>query len=209
MNRFYDTLAALAVILTPAAMMIAFGWSAYNAVLAKTGVGWLSIAAGIATAAAIEVVGMVAGETALWLNAQGDRHWTTAAAILVVYVAAGLFILRGSALMPLPVLAGSVYILVGLRARAAREQAGVTRHAAETAAWEREKWHVMQADRTRIKLATVEHHAGTEPALISIERAQAAHERAQAAHACEQCDRSFASVQALNAHRRFCTRITE
>lgn len=205
MSRFYDTLAALAMILTPAAMMIAFGWSAYSAVLAETGVWWLSIAAGIATAAAIEVVGMVAGETALWLNAQGDRHWTIAAAILAVYVAAGLYILRDTALMPLPVLAGSVYILVGLRARAAREQVAANGRVAEAAAWEREKWHAIQADRTRIKLA----QATSRPASISIEPAPISIEPTQATHACEQCGRSFASVQALNAHKRFCARVTE
>ena len=205
MSRFYDTLAALAMILTPAAMMIAFGWSAYSAVLAETGVGWAAIAAGFATAAAIEVVGMVAGETALWLNAQGDRHWTIAAAILAVYVAAGLYILRDTALMPLPVLAGSVYILVGLRARAAREHAATNGRATEAAAWEREKWHAIQADRTRIKLA----QATSRPASISIEPAPISIEPTQATHACEQCGRSFASVQALNAHKRFCARVTE
>ena len=197
MTRFYDTLAALAVVLTPVAMMTAFGWSAYSAVLSETGSATLALLSGVATAAAVEVIGMVAGETALWFHGRGDRRWMTAAAILVLYVAFGLYILRGTRLMPLPILAGAVYVLVGLRAQAAREVAAANGHDAEAAAWEREKWHVMQADRTRIKLATVEHHASTEPALISIEPARAA-------HVCEQCDRTFASVQALNAHKRFC-----
>ena len=200
MNRFYDALAALAVILTPVAMMTAFGWSAYTAILAETGVPALAALSGIATAAAIEVIGIVAGETALWFHGRNDRRWMTAGAILALYVVFGLVILRGSALMLLPLMAGSVYALVGLRAQAARETAAENGHNTAAMEWEREQWRIRQADRTRVKLAEVATSASTEPA-------QSKTEPAPSGQVCEDCGKTFATVQALNAHRRFCAGI--
>lgn len=204
MTRFYNILAALAVILTPVAMMTAFGWSAYSAVLAETGAPILAAVSGIATAAAIEVIGIVAGETALWFHGRHDARWKTAALILTLYVLFGLYILAGTRLAPLPVMAGAVYVLVGLRAQAARETAAENGHAAASVAWEQERWRIAQADRTRIKLAQAStalalpsHDASTMPA-------SNLHDASTQSHICERCERQFASVQALNAHKRFC-----
>ena len=71
MTRFYNALSALAVVLTPVAMMAALGWAVYAAMLKMTGVIWLAVVSGLATAAALEVVGIVAGETALWFHRYG------------------------------------------------------------------------------------------------------------------------------------------
>lgn len=200
MTRFYNALAALAVILTPVAMMTAFGWAAYVAVLDETGAPILAAVSGIATAAAIEVIGIVAGETALWFHGRNDARWKVAALILALYVAFGLYVLNGTRLAPLPILAGAVYVLVGLRAQAAREVDAENGHAASADAWEQEKWRIAQADKTRIKIArasTQWHYASTVPA-------PSAHEPAPSGHVCDRCDRQFATVQALNAHKRFC-----
>lgn len=212
MTRFYDTLAALAVVLTPVAMMTAFGWSAYISVLSETGSATLALLSGVATAAAVEVIGMVAGETTLWFHGRGDRRWMTAAAILALYVLFGLYILGGTRLAPLPIMAGAVYVLVGLRAQAAREVDTENGHATEAAAWEQERWRIAQADRTRIKLA----QASTALALPSHEPAQSEHNASTPlhdasiqSHVCERCERQFASVQALNAHKRFCATESE
>ena len=205
MTRFYNILAALAVILTPVAMMTAFGWSAYSAVLAETGAPILAAVSGIATAAAIEVIGIVAGETALWFHGRHDARWKTAALILTLYVLFGLYILRGTRLAPLPIMAGAVYVLVGLRAQAAREVEKENGRATEAVAWEQEKWRIAQADRTRIKLA----QASTALALPSHEPASSAHDASTQSHTCERCERQFASVQALNAHKRFCATESE
>lgn len=210
MNRFYNTLAALAVILTPVAMMTAFGWSAYTAILAQTGVPALAAISGLATAAAVEAVGIVAGETALWFHSRHDRRWWTAGAILALYVAFGLVVLRGTPLALLPVLAGAVYVLVGLRAQAARETAAANGHEAAAAEWEREQWRVRQADKTRLKLAEIEQRASIEPAASYPLLAHAGTNGTGPAHepaVCQQCGRNFATVQALNAHRRFCSAI--
>lgn len=212
MTRFYNILAALAVILTPVAMMTAFGWSAYSAVLAETGAPILAAVSGIATAAAIEVIGIVAGETALWFHGRHDARWKTAALILTLYVLFGLYILAGTRLAPLPVMAGAVYVLVGLRAQAARETAAENGHAAEAAAWEQEKWRIVQADKTRVKVArasTQWHYASGVPARASTVPASSQHDASTQPHVCERCERQFASVQALNAHKRFCARESE
>ena len=205
MTRFYNTLAVLAVILTPVAMMTAFGWAAYTAILAETGVPALAALSGLATAAAVEVVGIVAGETALWFHSRRDRRWLTAAAILLLYVVFGLVILRATPLALLPVLAGAVYVLVGLRAQAARETAAQNGHEAAALEWKQEQWRVQQADKTRLKLAEIERGASIVPALNGSGPHGAGIMLAESPHTCEQCGRGFASVQALNAHRRFCT----
>ena len=197
MNRFYNIMAALAVILTPVAMMTAFGWTAYTAVLSETGIPALALLSGIATAAAVETIGIVAGETALWFHGRHDRRWLTAAAILTLYVVFGVVILQGTALVLLPLMAGSVYVLVGLRSQAARETAAENGHHIAAQSWEREQWMIKQADRTRLKLAEIEHHASTEPAQSQVMPAQSG-------HACGECGQVFASVQAANAHRRWC-----
>lgn len=167
MNRFYNLLAIAAVILTPVAMMVALGWSTYSAILGETGQPRLAWAAGVATAAAVECIGIVAGETALWFHGRRDRRWIVAGAILAAYVAFGVVILSGSSLMLLPLMSGCVYVLIGLRAQAQREEAAAQSHAQRVAdaqaardagetEWEREKWRIQQADRTRLKLVEVE-----------------------------------------------------
>lgn len=218
MNRFYNALAAMAVILTPVAMIASLGWTAYTAVLSETGAAWLAVLAGIATAAALECVGIVAGETALWFHARRDSRWIIAAAVLLIYVAAGLFILQATALFLLPLLAGAVYVLVGLRAQAQREtaaesdRAGDDARAAAIAAesgrqWEMEQWRIRQADKTRVRLAEVELSASTvlaQPAYAGTMPSPNGTKPPHRAYECEDCGRSFATVQAANAHKRFC-----
>ena len=221
MTRFYNALAALAVILTPTAMIAVFGWTAYSAVLAQTGRDWIAIVSGIAAAAAVESIGIVAGETALWFHGQHDRRWLTAAAILALYVAFGLVILRGTPLGLLPMLAGAVYVLVGLRAQAQRETVAAAAQAAETAQaalrtaeaadeWKREQWRIQQADRTRLKLAETEvraMQAALPPPIPVASSLQATANGASshastAIYACKQCKDTFNTMQALGAHVR-------
>ena len=212
MNRFYTTLSLLAVILTPVAMMTAAGWHAYAATLADTGVRWLAILSGVATAIALELVGILAGELALWFHGRHDPRWRAAGLVLAVYVLAGVYLLWATPLIFLPILAGSVYILVGLRAQAIRETAAQATTATAAADWEREQWRIRQADKTALKLAEIEHRASTEPALApqllahSPLSANGVHYvPALPLHECPGCDRAFPTVQALNAHQRFCS----
>ena len=224
MTRFYNALAALAVILTPVAMMSALGWAVYAAVLTMTGAPWLAVLSGVATAAALEVVGIVAGETALWFHGQRDRRWLGAAAVLAVYVAVGLATLRGTALAYLPVLAGAVYVLVGLRAQAQREsaadeaQAADARAAAQGAAdadraWQHEQWRIQQADRTAVKLARLQaelqasassQQAAPSESASSVLASTNGHGPAasSAVYQCKHCASTFPTMQALGGHVR-------
>lgn len=209
MTRFYNTLAALAVILTPVAMMTAFGWAAYTATLADTGIRWLAIVSGIATALALECVGIVAGETALWFHARHDRRWMTAGAILVLYVAFGLVILRGTPLALLPVLAGAVYVLIGLRAQAARETAAQNGHEEAAQEWEREQWRIRQADRTQVKLAEVQ-AASKQPASSVLVSSNGHGPAASASlYQCKQCDAKYPTMQALGGHVRAAHKVAQ
>lgn len=58
----------------------------------------------------------------------------------------------------------------------------------------------VRIERERVKLA----RATTEPAREQPEPATVAAEQPQSKFECRQCDRSFGTVQALNAHQRFC-----
>ena len=198
MNRLYDTLAAAAATLMPAAMMAALGWQTYVWVEDVTGARWLAALSGIATAGAIETVGIVAGEVALRLLARHDRRWLIPAAVLLAYVATGTFALLGSPLVLLPTLAGSVYVLVGLRAQLEREDAASSQ----------------QADRSsdqQLQLALSKLQADKE---VRIARLQAASSKTasgpaepasngqQPAYACKECGRQFSTPQALGGHAR-------
>jgi hypothetical protein len=205
MNRFYNTLATLAVILTPAAMMATAGWEAYALTLAKTSIPWLAILTGVATAAALECVGILAGETTLLFHGHADRRWRIAAAVLLAYVVAGLYVLRSTPLIFLPVLAGAVYILVGLRAQAQRETAVQTVQADEAREWEREKWRIQQADKTRVKLAaTHPAQAAPLPVASSVQASanSASSHASTSIYACKQCKETFSTMQGLGAHVR-------
>jgi hypothetical protein len=205
MNRFYNVLAALAVALTPAAMMSAAGWEAYAATLNQTGIAWLAVVAGVATAAALECVGILAGETALLFHGRADRRWRIAAAVLLAYVLAGLYVLWATPLIFLPVLAGAVYILVGLRAQAQREATVQTVQAEDDREWEREKWRIQQADRTRVKLAASTPVQATTPPVASSVQAStngASSHASTSIYACKQCKETFPTMQGLGAHVR-------
>ena len=214
MTRFYNVLAALAVVLAPVAMMAVAGWQAYSHVLAVTGISWLALISGIAAAGLLESIGIVAGETTLAFHARADGRWRMAAAVLLLYVASGLALLWRSPLVLLPLLAGAVYVLVGLRSQAERERVAGEQLAAEARQderaiqaeerdWRREQWRIKQADATRLRelelaqsqqrAAEAGSEAGREPAAP-----------APSGHLCEDCGQSFGTVQAINAHRRFC-----
>ena len=204
MTRFYNFLAAAAVILTPVAMMTAFGWAAYTSILAETGVPALAALSGIATAAAVEAIGIVAGETALWFHGRADRRWRVAAAILALYVAFGLAVLWSTALALLPVLAGAVYVLVGLRAQAQRETDDDAQRDAAAREWDRERWRVQQADRTAVKMAQVQVQAASKQPASTLLASSNGHSAAASSslYACRHCAQTFATMQALGGHVR-------
>lgn len=211
MNRFYTTLSILAVILTPVAMMTAAGWHAYAATLADTGVRWLAILSGVATAIALELVGILAGELTLWFHGRRDPRWRAAGLVLAVYVVAGVYLLWATPLIFLPILAGSVYILVGLRAQAIRETAAQATQATQSTAWEQEQWRIRQADRTQLKLAELQaKQAAPQLPASSLQASTngASSHASTALYRCKQCEQTFTNMQALGGHVRHTHRST-
>jgi hypothetical protein len=202
MNRFYNTLATLAVILTPAAMMATAGWEAYALTLAKTGIVWLAILTGVATAAALECVGILAGETALLFHGRADRRWRIAAAVLLAYVVAGLYVLRSTPLVFLPVLAGAVYVLVGLRAQAQRETAAEVADDVAEREWQHEQWRIRQQDATAVKLARVQAAPAPVASTLLATTNGASSHASTSIYACKQCKETFPTMQGLGAHVR-------
>ena len=216
MNRFYTILSALAVILTPAAMMAAAGWEAYAATLAQTQIAWLAVVTGVATAAALECVGILAGETTLLFHGRNDRRWRIAAVVLLAYVVAGLYILRGTPLLFLPVLAGAVYVLAGLRAQAQREETTDDARATVDREWSHEQWRIQEANRTAVRMAKVQ-ASSKQPASSLLAEPLAplvgtnghAPAASSAAYQCKQCPSVFSSMQALGGHVRAAHKVTQ
>lgn len=198
MNRLYDTLAAAAVTLMPAAMMAALGWQTYVWVMDVTGARWLAALSGIATAGAIETVGIVAGEVALRLQARHDRRWLVPAAVLLAYVAAGTAALLHSPLVLLPTLAGSVYVLVGLRAQLEREEAARSKQA-ELSSEQQQQLALskLQADKD-VRIARLQARASKDAS----KTAEPASNGQQPAYVCKQCGQAFATHRALGGHAR-------
>ena len=123
-KTFITALPTIGRVLTPVAMLVAL---TYEIVTSQdvTG-GWL-IAVHIgaaATAVGIEAVGILSGHVFEGFWRIGDRPRAAVAfGLLLIYTAAGLFILRDNpALLPIPVIAAVVYLVAGLAESLAVEQ---------------------------------------------------------------------------------------
>ena len=112
----YDILGLLAMIATPLAASIFFGWKSYQGVHSLTdGVLWLAIPAGIGAAIGLESVGIFAGHVATDFYKAEDPRWKLAALLLVAYVAIGVIELWGTTGVAIFLISPMVYLLVGLR----------------------------------------------------------------------------------------------
>jgi hypothetical protein len=199
---------------TPAAAAIFFGWKIYTAALTLTGSERWAIAAGVATAVALETVGILAGHVGSEFWRRGDKRWRVAALVMALYVAVGMWELWGTPGMLVFVLSPAVYLLAALRHTAALEAVEDAAQAAEDTAWQRERERVADARRHEIALleARQRHEATIERARIKAESqhyepavpAPIPAQPAQTAYQCEDCRQDFATVQALNAHGRWC-----
>jgi hypothetical protein len=214
MKRLYDALTIIAMITTPAAAALFFGWRIYTAALALTGSEAWATVAGLATAITLEAVGMLAGHVASDFWQRGDGRWKVAVGVMALYVVVGMVELWGTTGALVFVLSPAVYLLAALRHTAAIEAVEDAAQAAENHEWQREQERIAAAREHELRLlearqrheATIErariraesqHYASIEPALVPALQEQAA-------YLCEDCGQSFATVQALNAHGRWC-----
>lgn len=202
-------LSMIAPIVTPLAPAAFFGHSAYTALFAATGLVWLSIVAGIATAAGLEMVGILAGHTAIEFWRFNDRRAWLAALLLLAYIAIGTIELwRVPVGRAVFLIAGLAYVVVGLRADAAQVSADVTQEAAEERRNSQELAMMRLQYQHEEKLARIQAQAAAQAAQAAAPAPQAAAQAAAAAAQYEcACGRSFAVAQSYSAHRRHCTEV--
>lgn len=220
-------------IFTPMAMLV---FLTYEIVGSQTVTGgWKTavlIGAGL-TSIGVEVVGIMAGHTFEGYWRIGDRVRTAVSFfLLMVYMIAGIVILwHNSALLPIPIIATVVYLVSALAQSLEIEQeksktVDVARATfdLEEAKKDREHKRMLELkqieEASQLKLAQSEQAAKiklaqeqTKLALAQQEQKQAVAQRAnsqaeaeQEQVECEDCGRVFGTVQALNAHQRFCSK---
>ena len=200
-------------IATPAAMVVFMTYEISRS-MDVTG-GWLTaiIIGAAATAVGVEVVGILSGHAleGFWRAADTPRS-ILALVLLLIYTIGAVYILRNNnVIMPVPVIAAVVYIVAALveslEKQNEQQATAVTRReafdleqAAKDADLAREIKRQQQADKTAVKLAQIEVKANQSQHSASIEQIKPAPEQIE----CEDCGQSFGTVQALNAHGRWC-----
>ena len=202
-TRFYDTLTLAAVTLTPLAPAVFFGSAVYTAAVAFVPTAVLAAAGAVATAVGWELVGVLAGHVTLGLLRQSNRLWIGGALILLAYAVLGAWALPG--VLRVAFVASLLsYLVAGLRYVHQQAETEVTAVAAERKTERVEERAARRQERERARerehelnvLALSQHSApsaSTEPA-----------QSGQSQYQCEDCGREFPTVQAINAHRRFC-----
>jgi hypothetical protein len=193
-----------------AAMIVALAYEMSQSM--KVADWWydLLLVASFLSAFGFEIVGYLNGHAleGYW-RIGDDTRARAAAALLLIYTAVAMHILWDNpALRLLPVVAAIVYFSAPLTEGLETAVSKREQETAENSAFDREQDALdrelarelkrqQQADKTAVKLAQMQARASTEPA-------QSKPEPAPASYECEDCDRSFGTVQALNAHGRFC-----
>ena len=202
-KNLYDYVGIIAMLVTPLAVAVLFGWELHQYLRGQSVPMSLAIAGGIAGAMAVECVGIYAGHVSMDYIRRRDWRALIAVAAMVVYVWFGYSKVGEYGLMF--VLAAFVYALVALRQEAVSVDTAVLQKDQAQLAHERkmemEKLHINE----RVRLARIDVKIKQEPAQNGRVPAQSQLVPALGGHVCHECERPFTSVQALNAHRRFCS----
>lgn len=175
--------------------------------------GWLLYliyGAAFCTAVGIELWGIIAGDNLdkSWKLNHG-RVWSVVQ--MIIYVIIGGWLLRHNlTIVMLPLVAALAYVASGF---ADSLDTAVSRREvteAENAEWDREQEALDKELERRLRVADAKLKHEERMARIaakaraSTELAQSKPEPAHEQFECEDCNRSFGTVQALNAHGRFC-----
>jgi hypothetical protein len=172
-NGIYTAITYLAMVATPIAVAINFGAAAYDMLLPRG--AYLALLGGVSAGIGMETVGMIAGYLSMRRHNERDRRWLLAAAVLLAYVAIGMYELAAVPVARfLPLLAALVYVLAGLHqdtvATAQQTQAAQV----DERQWERQRQAEADAHRRELerleaeqrhaeKLARIEVKARTQP----------------------------------------------
>ncbi|MCA9935976.1 MAG: hypothetical protein H6662_15700 [Ardenticatenaceae bacterium] len=210
-DKLFETIGniALALIrrLAPFAVPAAPAYFLSHAVASAAGqleAGWIGLVVGGIAALGLESAGILGAHLAVKFYVAGDAKWRIAAGATAVYLVIGIgtiWILDGADADAKAVgtamflIAGIVYLLLGLgeSSRTQDDTAVQERHEASQHDLEKLKLRLAHKE----ELARIQAEASTEPA-------QSQHKAAPASYTCPQCQRPFGSMQAVNAHQRFC-----
>lgn len=193
----YNLIGIIAMMATPAAAAVLFGWEMYAYLNGRAVPLTFAIIGGIAGALAMESVGIYAGHVGIEASRRGSRAGIAlAVTAMAVYAAFGWYTLPAYGFVF--ILAGLIYALVAYAQTMARDDVQAQTDADDEKAWKREQYRIAREQKhelalEQIRASTSQHRAEHEPARASTER-----------HECEDCGRSFGTVQALNAHGRHC-----
>lgn len=165
MRRIYDIIGIAAMIATPLAAAVLFGWNLYNYLIARSVPPFLAITGGIAGAVAIESVGIYAGHVAMDYIRRRDWRALIALAAMAFYVYVGWSKTPDYGVVF--VLAAFVYVLVSLRSEAVENDTQQQATARADTNWQRR----MELERERMKhderLARIEAKARPDKADMS------------------------------------------
>jgi hypothetical protein len=143
--KLYDYLGIVAMIATPLAAAVLFGWQLHSYLLDSGLIPWLAIVGGLSGAVAIESVGIYAGHVGMDYARRRDWRGLVAGAALVFYVGFGWS--KVPEYGAIFVIAAFVYILVALRAEAAQVDGVTAVTAKEDRGWSQR----MELERERMK----------------------------------------------------------
>lgn len=222
-TRFLWSVASLlAPWLVPIAPAAFLAWSVYQTATRSGMWDVLAVAASVAAGVGLETVNIAANHAMLHLSHEWRGHWPKflfSIFLVLAYVTAGvvsmLYLDIADAMRALGV---AMFVLapVAIAAQALTMDLARTREDVEAEqiredrerAWEREQEAHLEELRIRLghdeKLARIQANADVRKVRASTMPALASTSRLDAGYECPHCQREFATIQALNAHKRFC-----
>ena len=155
----YTVIGWLGMVAVPIAPAFFFAWRIYSEAITLTQRPWLAIPVAIFSAIGLEIVGIYAGHVGMQYHQRADRRWWLAAGIMLIYVAIGVYELRGTIGMVMFLITPLVYILVALHHGLSEQQAEETAvsqfelaERRRQAEWEREQKAADREARRQLKL---------------------------------------------------------
>ncbi len=168
-RTLYSFIGGAAMLVTPLAASITFGWRVYSEVYLSTELYWLAIPAGVGAAFGLEAVGIYAGHVTSEFYHARDGRWKLSAIIMLAYVVIGMMELWGTVGATIFIISPLVYTLVALKHTADTESLVVSITETTEAEREIEKEDSETERRRAVEDAKLEHAQKLE--LLKAERA--------------------------------------
>lgn len=196
-------LSMIARILTPLAMVVFLAHEISQTLPTESWWYWLMLAGAACTAVGIEIVGILAGHTMEGFWRMGDPGRAVLAFLLLLtYTAVAVYILRGTALVVVPVIAAIVYVLAALtdglhtaENQQAQDTAVRSRFDLQQEAQDRELERTIRKERELAKISAKYAPQDSQPV--------ATRPHSATLYECA-CGQVFPKPQSYSAHTRHC-----